>query len=108
MSFFSLKIERDETVSIKAAVAGALAIALTQASDLITTIVGLGLGGEEVNGFMNSAYQNYGNMGLIAVKLIATPLIVAGAWRRRYAPWVIASMFAAVSVWNLTVISQLR
>ncbi len=107
MSFLTLKPVRDASVSTKAAIFGALAILITQISDAVTTVVGLGLGARELNGLMNAAYTTYGALGIAGIKLIAVPIIIGATWRRRYAPWVIAALYAVVSGMNMNVIMNL-
>lgn len=107
MSFLTLKPIRDLSVSVFYAGVAAVAVIASQIGDTVTTIVGLGRGAEELNPLMLDAYQTYGPAGVIGVKVVATAVILAATWRRRYAPWVIAALFTAVTISNMGAISQL-
>lgn len=97
----------DSIVSIKRAVLAAVAIAVTQASDLITTVLGLDRGARELNPLIRTAFESYGVAGIAGIKVIAGAIIIASTWRRRYSPWVISALFGAVSVSNILQMSKL-
>jgi len=75
---------------------------LLQMIDFITTLVGLQMGGSELNPFVRYLMELDTVMGLTAVKLLGFAMAGYCVWRKklRVIGWV-NYYFAALVVWNL-------
>lgn len=75
---------------------------LLQILDFMTTLVGLEMGGSELNPFVNWLIQYDAVIGLTMVKLLGFAMAGYCVWRRRLRVinWV-NYYFAALVVWNL-------
>ena len=107
-SFFTLRPKRDDSIGNTQMALGVIAIAVTQMLDFGSTVYGLSLGASEVNGNMAKVINELGISGFLAVKLLGATYLAWATARRRYAPWVVAGIYAAVFVWNLTRIAILQ
>ena len=106
-TFFSLKPKRDARISRNTAIVAATAVVLTQFGDFATTVYGLSFGAREANGLMATFIQEQGSLAFLALKLGAAGFLAWVTWKRRYAPWIITSLYTAVILSNLYVISKL-
>lgn len=78
-----------------------IAVVATQATDALSTIIGLSLGGVEMNPIMNRLIQATTPAQFVAAKF-AIGLAIAIMFRRRTELLAfLAAVFAAVTVWNL-------
>jgi hypothetical protein len=82
-------------------------VILTQASDALTTNVALALGAAEANPIMDAVIHTMTPGQFLALKVAAGVLIAVTLRRRTEVLSVLSAAFAAVTVWNLTVIAQL-
>ena len=75
---------------------------LLQILDFLTTLVGLRMGGSELNPFISWLMQLDAVMGLTAVKLLGVAIAGYCVWRRklRVIGWV-NYYFAGLVIWNL-------
>jgi hypothetical protein len=104
-NFFSIKPRPDFSVSKKRGYLAFLAIAITQLGDALTTIYGISVAGaNEANGIMADFISRYGLKGFLYLKLFAIIFLGVSTFRRKYAPLIIASIYALVVVWNLLII----
>lgn len=86
-------------------VACALIVAL-QLADMVTTLVGLSLGAEEVNP-LAQAVLNHGEQWFILMKLAAAAAMGFIAVVTRYITWLFIALFTFAVVNNLNIIAQL-
>jgi hypothetical protein len=106
LHFVGVKPKRDYSISDRRATAGALAILATQLTDFGSTVTGIQLGLlREANGAMASVIETYGFTGFLAVKLLGAAFLIWITFRRKYAPWVLASIYAGITVWNLSLLA---
>jgi hypothetical protein len=104
-SFFTLRPVRNNTITTKSAIVGATAIALTQLGDATTTIIGLEFGAAEANQLMLSVIESTGYPGFVGIKVLSIAFLAWYSWKRKYAPYIISGLYAAVVLWNTYVIS---
>ena len=106
-TFFTIKPKRNPNISKRRAVYGAIAVAATQATDYTSTFIGIHFAGAtESNGIMADVINNYGFLGFLGIKVLGAVFLAWYTYQRRYAPWVVAGIYAAVTLWNSTVIAQ--
>lgn len=106
LSFIGIKPHRDPSISDRRATAGALAILATQLTDFGSTVTGIQLGLlREANGTMAHVIENYGFTGFLAVKLLGAAFLIWVTFRRRLAPWIVAGLYAGITVWNLSLLA---
>lgn len=106
-TFFGLKPKRNPLVSTKAAVWATIAIIVTQGLDFSTTVYGVSSGATEANGNMAHVMTTLGFTGFAGVKLLGAAFLSWVFWRRKYAPWIVSTLYLGVAIWNSFVISQL-
>ena len=85
----------------------ALGVALSQALDFVSTMIGLKLGGSEQNVLVAFFINNWGPVGFLVYKLCGTLLIVYLIRGRQTANWIVASLYCAVTLNNLWCVYQL-
>jgi hypothetical protein len=103
-NFFTLKPQRDYSLTTKRVKLSALAIILTQTLDYLTTWYGLTYtSATEANPLMESAVTT-SLTHFALIKLIGTITLVYFTWRRPYAPLIASGLYALVVVNNLIVI----
>ena len=101
-NFFRIKPIRDASVTTKHALIGVATVVLTQITDAASTIAGIEHGGAaEANGAMADLMASTGYGGFILVKLAGAAFLSWYTWRRPRAPFVVASIYGAVTIWNL-------
>jgi hypothetical protein len=106
LHFVGVKPKRDYSISDRRATAGALAILATQLTDFGSTVTGIQLGLlREANGAMASVLEAYGFTGFLAVKLLGAAFLIWVTFRRRIAPWLVAGLYAGITVWNLSLLA---
>lgn len=106
LSFIGIKPHRDPSISDRRATAGALAILATQLTDFGSTVTGIQLGLlREANGTMAQVIESYGFTGFLAVKLLGAAFLIWVTFRRRLAPWIVAGLYAGITVWNLSLLA---
>lgn len=105
-NFFTLKPRPDFSVSKKRGYIGIALIAITQLLDAGTTAFGISQrGATEANGLMADFISKYGLRGFVMLKIFAIVFLGVSTFRRKYAPFVIATIYALVVVWNLIIIT---
>lgn len=103
-NFFTLKPQRDYTLTTKRVKLSALAIILTQTLDYLTTWYGLTYTtATEANPLMETAVTT-SLLNFALIKILGTITLVYFTWRRPYAPLVAAAIYAIVIINNLIVI----
>jgi hypothetical protein len=105
--FFTLRPTRNPNVSTHTAIKGAAFVVLTQLTDFSSTVYGLSQGATEANGIMASLLAQHGVPGFAIVKALGAILLVWITYRRQRAPWVVGSIYAIVTLWNIAVITWL-
>jgi len=104
-NFFSLKPKRNPSISDKRAILGVLFVYLTQISDFTSTVIGLGRGAAEQNPLMANSIEFGGYPGFFLIKVVLAGTFLAWfTWKRKYAPWVLGGLYAAVTIWNSYII----
>jgi hypothetical protein len=100
--FFSIRPQRDLTLSNRYVSIAAIAVVLSQLADFGSTWLGFQFGAREGNGVMADIIHQYGFGGFLAVKLLGAALLVYLTWRRKVAPWVLVGVYSAIVMWNLS------
>lgn len=107
-NFFTIKPKRDFTVSKSRAITGFVLIALSQLADAFSTIYGISKSGaKEANGLMAHFIHQHGLGAFLLLKIVAVFFLGFSTYKRRYAPFILASIYFLVVVWNLLIISKL-
>jgi hypothetical protein len=104
-NFFSLKPKRNPSITSDRAKLGLLFIYLTQLSDFTSTVIGLSVGAAEQNPLMANTIAFGGYPGFFLFKVVLAGTFLGWfTWKRKYAPWVIGSLYAAITIWNSVII----
>jgi hypothetical protein len=103
-SFFTLRPPR-KNVSTRVAVAGTIAIVLSQALDFLTTTIGIQLGAVETNPLMAPVVGNW--PVFLLVKALATTFLCWVAWKRPIPTLIVSALYLIVGYSNLAVLVQL-
>ena len=104
-NFFTLKPKRNPVVSSLRAALGVAFIYVSQLMDFTSTVIGLSRGATEQNVLMATAIGNYGITGFFLIKVVAAGSFLAWfSYKRKYAPWVIGSLYVAITIWNSYII----
>ena len=100
--FFSFRPQRELSLSNRYISLAAIAVVLSQLADFGSTWLGFQYGASEGNGLMAQVIHSYGFGGFFAVKMLGAAFLVYITWRRKVAPWLVAGLYAAVVIWNLS------
>jgi hypothetical protein len=103
-NFLGFNPKRNLNISNRYAWTAAIAIVLTQITDFTTTTIGLNSGATEGNSLMADFIHQNGILAFLALKIIASIFLAWSTFRRKYAPWIIAGMYAIVTIWNCAII----
>jgi hypothetical protein len=104
-NFFTLKPKRNPVVSSVQAALGVAFIYISQLMDFTSTYIGLSKGATEQNVLMSTAISNYGITGFFLIKVVIAGSFLAWfTYKRKYAPWVIGSLYVAITIWNSYII----
>lgn len=104
-NFFTLKPKRNPSITPARAILGIAFIYIAQLMDFTSTYIGLSKGATEQNALMASAISNYGITGFFLIKVVAAGSFLAWfTYKRKYAPWVIGSLYVAITIWNSYII----
>ena len=105
-TFFTIKPKRNPLITKRRAFYGALAVVATQATDFTSTVIGISqAGATEGNFLMASVMGSYGFLGFFAVKALGALFLSWYTYQRKYAPWVVAGIYGAVTIWNSVAIT---
>ena len=104
-NFCSLKPKRNPNVSTVTAAWGVVFTYVAQLMDFTSTKIGLSKGASEQNVLMATVIGDYGILGFFLIKVVLAGSFLAWfTYKRKYAPWVIGSLYVAITIWNSYII----
>lgn len=104
-NFFSFKPKRNPSVTPVRAALGVAFIYISQLMDFTSTYIGLSKGATEQNVLMATTIGNFGIPGFFLIKVVLAGSFLAWfSYKRKFAPWVIGSLYVAITIWNSYII----